>query len=115
MHNVYLPIDNVSQFQCYVVQNSDTVRAYYNTPAHNSSSNYVDFYVNSHYLTSTGSQTWGNTSQLPNCNLNGNITTNYWYSNDFPNALFIFMFIVIFIFVILHILFKPLGRWLHVF
>ena len=46
MNNIYLPIDNVSDFACYSVYDKDTVRAYYTKPALDSSSEYVDFYIN---------------------------------------------------------------------
>lgn len=115
MNNVYLPVENVSDYQCYVVQNSDTIRAYVNMPRANSSSSYVDFYINSHYLQTSGTQTWGNISNIPSCNLNNHITNNYWYSNEFPGALFIFVVISLMIMLVLKILFKPLGRWLNVF
>lgn len=114
MNNVYLPISSVNDYSCYVVQNSTTIRAYTNMPRANSSSSYTDFFTDNHYLQMNGTQTWGNTTSLPSCNLNGHITNNYWYSNEFPGALFIFICICFFIYLILKILFIPLGRWLHV-
>ena len=54
MTNIYLPIDNVSDFACYSVYDKDTIRAYYTQPHIDSSSEYVDFFVNSHYLQKTG-------------------------------------------------------------
>ena len=59
MNNIYLPIDSVNDFACYSVLDKDTIRAYRTQPQIDSSSEYVDFYINSHYLQKIGTQTWG--------------------------------------------------------
>lgn len=98
--HIFLPIDNIGSYQCYVVQDKDTIRAYVNTPRHNSTSNYTDFYINSRYLQRTGSQTWGNTSSLPTC-LNSSIVTNdFIYSNDVADVLFVVLFFLLILWVI---------------
>lgn len=97
MDNIYLPIDNVSDFACYSIYDKDTVRAYYTQPQLDSSSEYVDFYINSHYLQRTGIQSWGQwNSSLPTCLSSDSITTDYYYRNDFPDILFIFIIFAIF-------------------
>lgn len=97
MYNIYLPIDNVDEFACYSVYNEDTIRAYVNMPQIDSSSNYVDFYINSHYLEKHGIQEWGHYTQyLPTCISKENITNNYYYRNDFSSSLFIFTIFAIF-------------------
>ena len=108
MDNIYLPIDNVNDFACYSIYDKDTVRAYYAKPALESSSNYVDFYVNSHYLQKTGIQSWGqwNTS-LPTCLSSDTITTDYYYRNDFPDILLIF---IIFAIIGIYLPFKLISR-----
>ena len=108
MDNIYLPIDNVNDFACYSIYDKDTVRAYYTKPSLDSSSNYVDFYINSHYLQRTGSQSWGqwNTS-LPTCLPADSITTDYYYRNDFPDILLIF---IIFAIVGIYLPFKLISR-----
>lgn len=116
-NKIYLPVENVNDYKCYEVINYYTIRAYKNKPQNNSSSSWVDYYIlDNHYLEDVGNYTtsWGSTSRLPVCLPTEQITNNYWYSNAFPSALIIFMFIVLFVYLILHILFKPLGRWLHV-
>ena len=45
MTNIYLPIDNVSDFACYSVYDKDTIRAYYTQPHIDSSSEYVDLSI----------------------------------------------------------------------
>lgn len=97
MKNIYLPIDNVNDFACYSIYDKDTVRAYYTKPALDSSSDYVDFYINSHYLQKTGTQSWGQwNSSLPTCLASDSITTDYYYRNDFPDILLIFIIFAIF-------------------
>lgn len=108
MYNIYLPINNVNDFACYSIYDKDTVRAYYTKPALDSSSNYVDFFVNSHYLQKTGTQSWGQwNSSLPTCLSSDSITTDYYYRNDFPDILLIF---IIFAIVGIYLPFKLISR-----
>lgn len=108
MENIYLPIDNVNDFACYSIYDKDTVRAYYTMPSLDSSSNYVDFFVNSHYLQKTGIQSWGQwNSSLPICLSSDSITTDFYYRNDFPDILLIF---IIFAIVGIYLPFKLISR-----
>lgn len=108
MDNIYLPIENVNDFACYSIYDKDTVRAYYTKPALDSSSEYVDFYINSHYLQRTGTQSWGQwNSSLPTCLSADSITTDYYYRNDFPDILLIF---IIFAIVGIYLPFKLISR-----
>lgn len=108
MDNIYLPIDSVNDFACYSIYDKDTVRAYYTKPALDSSSDYVDFYINSHYLQKTGIQSWGQwNSSLPICLSSDSITTDYYYRNDFPDILLIF---IIFAIVGIYLPFKLISR-----
>ena len=101
MKNIYLPVDSVSDFACYSVLDKDTIRAYVNMPQLNTSSNYVDFYINSHYLEKEGTQTWGSYTQyLPICISSSAITTDFYYRNDMSQILVIFIILSIFIFLI---------------
>lgn len=97
MNNIYLPVDNVNDFACYSVYDKDTIRAYIKMPQINSSSDYVDFYINSHYLKKQGTQEWSHYTQyLPICMDKKSITNNYYYRNDFTSSLFIFTIFSIF-------------------
>ena len=97
MNNIYLPVNNVNDYACYSVLDKDTIRAYRTQPQIESSSEYVDFYINSHYLEKTGTQTWGQwSSNLPICISKDSFTNNYYYRNDFPSSLFIFTIFAIF-------------------
>lgn len=97
MKNIYLPIENINEFACYSVLDKDTIRAYRTQPQIESSSEYVDFYINSHYLQKTGTQSWGQwSSNLPICTSKDLFTNNYYYRNDFASSLFIFTIFAIF-------------------
>lgn len=97
MKNIYLPVDNFNEFACYSVIDKDTIRAYRTQPQIDSSSEYVDFYINSHYLEKTGIQNWGQWStSLPTCTNKNSFTNNYYYRNDFASSLFIFTIFAIF-------------------
>lgn len=97
MEHIYLPIENVSDFKCYYIYNSDTIRAYKKVPQVNSTSDYVDFYINSHYLEKEGSQTWGSYHEyLPTCLATTAITNNYLYRNDLFDILGCFIILAIF-------------------
>lgn len=97
MKNIYLPIENINDFACYSVIDKDTIRAYRTQPKIDSSSEYVDFFINSHYLEKTGIQNWGQwTSSLPTCINKNSFTNNYYYRNDFASSLFIFTIFAIF-------------------
>lgn len=108
MKNIYLPIDNINDFACYSVYDKDTIRAYRTQPQIDSSSEYVDFFINSHYLQNTGVQSWGQwSSTLPTCISSYSITTDFYYRNDFPDILLIF---IIFSIVGIYLPFKIFSR-----
>lgn len=97
MEHIYLPVENVNDFKCYHFYNADTIRAYKKVPQLDSSSDYVDFYINSHYLKNNGTQTWGSYhSNLPSCLSTDSITNNYFYRNDLFDILGCFMILSIF-------------------
>ena len=105
MKYIYLPIENVNDFQCYYVKDKDTIRAYYKKPAYNSNSKYIDFFITSHYLQKTGNQSWGQSSytELPSCLSTSTITTSREYSFDYKDNLILGLLILL---VFLYIPFK---------
>lgn len=116
MKNIYLPIENLNDFACYSVIDKDTIRAYKTQPQLESSSEFVDFYINSHYLQKTGTQSWGqwNTS-LPPCVSKSSFTNDVYYRNDFDSILIIFLILFIFIIVLPYkIMSRAFGRWLKI-
>lgn len=92
-------------YECYVVQNADTIRAYRTKPYNPSYNNtitisYRDYYLNSNYIYQDGTQQFGSYSTIPICLNQNNLTNDFYYRNDFDSImiiLFIFLFIVFFI------------------
>lgn len=115
MNNIYLPVNSVNDFACYSVLDQDTIRAYKTMPTINGSSNYVDFYINSHYLQSEGTQTWGQwQSYLPTCISTSSITTDYYYRTDMPEILtMVFIIALCVIYLPYKIISRLFGRYLQ--
>ncbi|MBE6146982.1 MAG: hypothetical protein E7168_01460 [Firmicutes bacterium] len=91
---IYLPIEDFSQYECYVIHSSDVIRAYEEIPQVNLSVNYTDFYINSHYMENPGTQIFGNYSNIPTCISQDKFTNVYGYRNDFADILIITIIIV---------------------
>lgn len=92
-------------YECFVVQDSDIIRAYrtkpYN-PSYNQSVNieYRDYYYKSNYFYRDGTQQFSNYTTIPTCLDNSVLTTNYYYRNDFDKIciiFFVFSFMIYFI------------------
>lgn len=98
---IYVP--NLS-YECYVIQNAETIRAYktepYN-PSYNNTINieYRDFYINSNYIYQDGIQQFGSYSTIPLCLDKNNLTDNVYYRNDLDRILIIFIIFAIVCFV----------------
>ena len=92
-------------YACYVVQNSDTIRAYkikpYN-PGYNQSVTieYRDYYLKSNYIYQDGTQQFSNYTTIPTCLANDVLTDSSYYRNDFDSILVIFLIMSIFCFYI---------------
>lgn len=112
MKNIYIPVENIYDYACYSVQDMNTIRAYVSTPRANSTSNYTDFYINSHYLQKSGSQTWGTTTTLPVCVSMSTITNDVYYRTDFADTMIIFIILSYFCFFLPFKFFSRIfGRW----
>lgn len=95
MDKIYVPRETIYN-KCYVVQNSDVIRAYDRVPTNNTDYNYRDYYINSSYIYKDGFGSWGSYSNLPICLTSDVITNDYYYRLDFPNILIMFLIINIF-------------------
>lgn len=95
---IYVP--DLENYQCFVVRDTNTIRAYTRLPSHNSEIEYRDYYINSNYLYQDGTQTFSNYTTLPVCLDNSNLTTDVYYRNDFDRILIIFLILCIFCFLI---------------
>lgn len=110
---IYVPYDTITDYQCYVVYDKDTIRAYNSSPQYNTTSNYTDFFINSHYISRQGQQTWNQYSNLPSCIDTNNITNNVFYRNDFNDILVCLIIILIICFFFPYkIISRLFGRWL---
>lgn len=92
-------------YECYVVQNADTIRAYRTKPYSPSYNNtitisYRDYYINSNYIYQDGNQQFGSYSTIPVCLDKNNLTDNVYYRNDLDSILIIFFILAIVCFVI---------------
>lgn len=102
---IYLPIEITSN-QCPIVYDKDTIRVFEEIPTENTTINYTDYYINSNYLTKSGSYNFS--TEIPTCINYENFTTAYYYRNDFDRILIIF-------FIILFIVYFIFGKILHSF
>lgn len=106
---IYLPSTN---YACYVVQDSNTIRAYESQPRANTNVNYTDYYINSHYIYKNGTQQFTQYSTIPTC-MGATITDNVFYRNDMPQILTMFFILVLVCFYFPYrIISRLFGRWL---
>lgn len=86
---IYLP-DEVTSNMCAYVYDKDIIRVYDTRPTYNTIINYTDYFINSNYLTRTGSTSFGSYTTLNyNCIDYNNFTTSYLYRNDLDKILII--------------------------
>lgn len=112
MEHVYLPSSTIYN-KCYVVQNENVIRAYDTIPSNGANYNYRDYYINSNYIYKDGTGQWSQYTTLPICLNNDIISNDYYYRNDFPDILFIFLVFSIFIvYIPFKIFSRAFGRWL---
>ena len=95
---IYVP--NYTSNNCVVVRNEQVIRKYETTPTYNSNINYVDYYIHSDYMESTGTQNFSSYSTLPVCTPSSKVTTDVYYRVDMPQILLMFFVICIFAFYI---------------
>lgn len=110
MSKFYLPYENVDDYFCYEVLNSETIRAYKTEPLLNELVEYDDFFVNTHYLVKNG---YDEVTSAPVC-LDKNIMTNdVYYRNDFSSILVMTFILLIICFYFPYKMFSRMfGRWL---
>lgn len=105
---IYLPD---TTYACYVVRDNNTIRAYERTPQNNTTINYTDYYINSHYIYTNGQQTFTNYNTLPTC-MGATITNNVFYRNDIDQILVVFFILLLICFYFPYrIISRMFGRW----
>lgn len=108
---IYVPEDNTYN-KCYVVQNSDVIRAYDRVPSNYTDYNYRDYYIKSNYIYKDGTGSWSQYSTLPICLQSSSITHDFYYRNDFSDICIIFLVFSLIIFGIPYKLFKTFRKGL---
>ena len=93
MSKIYIP--DLTNYKCSVVRNDSTIRAYKEIPRNNSDIQYRDYYFTANYMYQDGIQSFGAYSTLPVCLDNSVLTNDYYYRNDFPSILLMFLIISI--------------------
>lgn len=92
-------------YKCYVVRDDSTIRAYKEKPYNPGNYNrvtieYRDYYYTSNYLYQDGYEEFSQYTTIPVCLDSNNLTTDYYYRNDFDKILiilFLFLFFAYFI------------------
>lgn len=105
---IYVP--NYDVTNCAYVYNNNTIRVYDSIPIQGRTIDYTDYYINSHYVYNVGSTTFSNYSTLPTCLSDDNITTSFYYRNDFSDICIIFFVIVIICYFLISLLAKKLLK-----
>lgn len=92
---IYVP--DLENYECFVVQSEGVIRAYEQVPTYDSEVAYRDYYINSNYIYRDGFQSFSRYSTLPVCISNSELSSEYYYRNDFDSILVIFLILSIFI------------------
>ena len=86
---IYVP--DLENYECFVVQNDTTIRAYEEVPRLNSTINYRDYFITANYIYKDGQQTFSQyANNIPICLASEVLTDKVEYRNDFPSILIIF-------------------------
>ena len=86
---IYVP--DLENYKCFVVRDEETIRAYKEIPMEDTEVAYRDYYYNSNYLYSDGTQQFSHFTTVPTCLDSSVLTSAYVYRNDFFEILFIFL------------------------
>ena len=83
---IYVP--DLENYECFVVLDSKTIRAYEEMPVLGELIDYRDYYINSHYIYSDGIEL---IEKVPVCISEDKLTTESYYRNDLSHILIIFV------------------------
>lgn len=105
---VYVP--DLENYACVYMRSSDTLRAYKQAPAVDTTVQYRDYYIKSNYLYTDGEQSFTQYSVLPTCLSSAELTTEVYYRNDITDILICFFILAIVCFYLPYKLFTKLFR-----
>lgn len=111
MSKLYVPYENVDDYSCYIIYDSQTIRAYKNNLTIGNNA-YTDFYVNSHYMSKDGVQLIESTVEMPVCISTDSITNDIYHRNDISHILIFVSFVLFFIFLAIRIFSRIFGKWM---
>lgn len=111
MTKYYVPYEDINDYSCYVVYDSQTIRAYKNNLTIGDN-DYTDFFVNSHYMQKDGVQHISSTIEMPVCLGTDSITNEKFYRNDIAHILVFVSFVLFFIFLAIRIFSRIFGKWM---
>lgn len=103
---IYMP--NLNDYECFVVLNDTTIRAYEEMPIENTTIPFRDYFINANYIYKDGFEDF--TTNVPVCLSSDVLTDNFYYRNDLDSILIIFLILSIFAFYLPIKLFKRLFR-----
>lgn len=110
---IYVP--NLEDYDCFVVNSSDTIRAYETTPTQGATVSFRDYYINSSYIYKDGTQNFSQYSSIPVCLVPNELTNDVFYRNDIDKILVIFFIILLICFYFPYkIISRLFGRWLKI-
>lgn len=89
---IFVP-ETTTYNKCYVVQSEGVIRGYDTIPRTNTNYNYRDYYINSSYIYRDGNGSWSQYATLPTCLSDSVITNDFYYRQDLPNILVMFLII----------------------
>lgn len=92
---IFVP-ETTTYNKCYVVQSEGVIRGYDTYPRNNANYNYRDYYINSSYIYRDGNGSWSQYTTLPTCLSDSVITNDFYYRQDLPNILVMFLIINVF-------------------
>lgn len=111
MSKIYVP--SYTNNSCVHIIDKDTIRVYESVPQNDNYSNYVDYFINSHYLSYEDSQFFDTNDSIPTCESISNITSEFYYRNDLLDILCCFIILSLFcIYMPYKIISRAFGRWL---
>ena len=104
-NKIYLPIE-LEENMCPYILDKDTIRVYDEEPTENSTITYTDYFINSHYISKSGSETFENDVLM--CLDKSKFTTAFYYRFDFHEIMIIFISMLTIVYVIF-------GKIIHSF
>lgn len=91
---IYVP--DTENYKCFVVRSESVIRAYKEIPSNNADIDYRDYYYNSNYLYTDGTQSFSNYTTIPTCLDSSVVTDNVYYRTDLDSILIVFTILCIF-------------------